>query len=205
MCPNPHPCPGSAHLILFDVLLDGLQTIASLCLQGQWQPLLDPRLERNQGAGQEEDTGSRARTLTSQLNCKHPSLHTSKALPHLKACSHLQFPLKTSPCSVLLYALATGSCSLLTFAQAGPASWIPFSLPQQAPSYSSFVSQLRQFLFQEPLPDFGTWLVACSGLPRPPGFPITVLTTPGYPDLGQVCFPLWTLSSHAQEEAGSAR
>lgn len=55
MCPNPLPHPGSAHLVLFDVLLDSLQTISSLCLHGQWQPLLDPCLERIQRAGQREN------------------------------------------------------------------------------------------------------------------------------------------------------
>lgn len=55
MCLTPHPHPGSAHLVLFDILLDSLQTTASLRLHGQWQSLLDPRLKRMQGASQGEN------------------------------------------------------------------------------------------------------------------------------------------------------
>ena len=78
MCPNPHPHPGSAHLVLFDVLLDSLQTTASLGLHGQWQSLLDPCLGRIQGAGQGENA-PKDPCIPIQLEATGT---VSKALPH---------------------------------------------------------------------------------------------------------------------------
>lgn len=92
-CPNRFQQPESAHLVLFDVLLDSLQTTASLHLHGQWQPLLDPGLKRIQGEGQGENASQDPCIPTKPT----ATCTGSKALCCQRAYSHVWPPLWTMP------------------------------------------------------------------------------------------------------------